>query len=118
MLRRRDRSVRTASGVSVQAVFFAGYLAGFALLLGAIVAVGRALYKRGWVWDAGSAPDAAPSHHADRRQLARVVFPATMRAFALGAWAIAAYFRGRGGQLALCLSRSPFIRRRRCDPRS
>ena len=34
-----------ATGVSVQAVFFAGYLAGLALLFGAIVAIGRVMYK-------------------------------------------------------------------------
>src|SRR5687767_15463865 len=33
------------SGVSVQAVFFAAYLAGLLLLFGAVVAVGRAMYK-------------------------------------------------------------------------
>ena len=73
---RSPRSSR-ATGTSVPVIFFAGYLAGMALLFGALVAIGRVMYQimvgRG---NAGGVDDASPPHHADRRQLAGGVLPA------------------------------------------
>ena len=85
-----------ATGVSVQAVFFAGYLAGLALLFGAIVAIGRVMYKT-WLGVAMLAALLTLRHRITQTGANSLesYFQPRMLAFALGAWAIAAYLRGR-----------------------
>ena len=109
-----------ASGVSVQAVFFAGYLAGLALLFGAIVAIGRVMYRT-WLGVAMLAALLTLRHRITQTGANSLesYFQPRMLAFALGAWAIAAYLRGRIVSRAWrsWQSRSRFIRRRRCGSR-
>ena len=85
-----------ATGVSVQAVFFAGYLAGLALLFGAIVAIGRVMYQT-WLGVAMLAALLTLRHRITQTGANSLesYFQPRMLAFALGAWAIAAYLRGR-----------------------
>lgn len=85
-----------ASGVSVQAVFFAGYLAGLALLFGAIVGIGRVMYRT-WLCVAMLAALLTLRHRITQTGANSLesYFQPRMLAFALGAWAIAAYLRGR-----------------------
>ena len=85
-----------ASGVSVQTVFFAGYLAGLALLFGAIVAIGRVMYQT-WLGVAMLAALLTLRHRITQTGANSLesYFQPRMMAFALGAWAIAAYLRGR-----------------------
>jgi len=85
-----------ATGVSVQAVFFAGYLAGLALLFGASAAIGRVLYKT-WLGVAMLAALLTLRHRITQTGANSLesYFQPRMLAFALGAWAIAAYLRGR-----------------------
>ena len=85
-----------ATGVSVQAVFFAGYLAGLALLFGAIVAAGRVMYKT-WLGVAMLAALLTLRHRITQTGANSLesYFQPRMLAFALGAWAVAAYLRGR-----------------------
>jgi len=92
-----------ATGVSVQAVFFAGYLAGLALLFGAFVAAGRVIYKT-WLGVAMLAALLTLRHRITQTGANSLesYFQPRMLAFALGAWAVAAYLRGRlAGSLAL-----------------
>ena len=86
-----------ATGATVPGVFFAGYLAGMALLFGALVAIGRSFYRTGL----GVITLAAllTLRHRITQTGANSLesyFQPRMLAFALGAWAIAAYLRGRG----------------------
>ena len=85
-----------ATGVSVQAVFFAGYLAGLALLFGAIVAAGRVMYKT-WLGVAMLVALLTLRHRITQTGANSLesYFQPRMLAFALGAWAVAAYLRGR-----------------------
>ena len=85
-----------ATGVSVQAVFFTAYLAGLALLFGAIVAVGRVMYRT-WLGVAMLAALMTLRHRITQTGANSLesYFQPRMFAFALGAWAIAAYLRGR-----------------------
>jgi hypothetical protein len=85
-----------ATGVSVQAVFFAGYLAGLALLFGALTAIGRAMYRT-WLGIAMLAALMTLRHRITQTGANSLesYFQPRMIAFALGAWAIAAYLRGR-----------------------
>ncbi len=84
------------SGVSVPSVFFAGYLAGLALLFGAVIAVGRAMYTT-WLGVAMLATLLTLRHRITQTGANSLesYFQPRMVAFALGAWAIAAYLRGR-----------------------
>jgi hypothetical protein len=85
-----------ASGVSVQAVFFAGYLAGLALLFGAIVATSGVIYKT-WMGVAMLTALLTLRHRITQTGANSLesYFQPRMLAFALGAWAVAAYLRGR-----------------------
>ncbi len=84
------------SGVPVRTVFFAGYLAGMALLFGAIVAIGHVMYKT-WLGVAMLAALLTFRHRITQTGANSLesYFQPRMLAFALGAWAIAAYLRGR-----------------------
>ena len=85
-----------ASGASVPAVFFAGYLAGLALLFGAMVAIGRTMYTT-WMGIGMLAALMTLRHRITQTGANSLesYFQPRMIAFALGAWAIAAYLRGR-----------------------
>ena len=85
-----------ATGVSVPAVFFAGYLIGLALLFGAIVAISRVMYRT-WLGVAMLAALMTLRHRITQTGANSLesYFQPRMFAFALGAWAIAAYLRGR-----------------------
>ena len=85
-----------ATGVPVPSVFFAGYLAGLALLFGAIVAIGRMMYTT-WLGVAMLAALLTLRHRITQTGANSLesYFQPRMVAFALGAWAIAAYLRGR-----------------------
>ncbi len=84
------------SGVSVPSIFFAGYLAGLALLFGALVAIGRMMYTT-WLGVAMLATLLTLRHRITQTGANSLesYFQPRMVAFALGAWAIAAYLRGR-----------------------
>ncbi len=84
------------TGVPVPAVFFAGYLAGLALLFGAIVAIGRVMYTT-WLGVAMLAALLTLRHRITQTGANSLesYFQPRMLAFALGAWAIAAFLRGR-----------------------
>ena len=92
-----------ASGVPVQAVFFAAYVAGLTLLFGAIVAIGRAIYQT-WLAVAMLGALLTLRHRITQTgaNSLEAYFQPRMLAFALGAWAIAAYLRGRAA-VALAL---------------
>jgi hypothetical protein len=85
-----------ATGVSVQAVFFAAYLIGLALLFGALVAIGRVMYQT-WLGVAMLAALMTLRHRITQTGANSLesYFQPRMLAFALGAWAIATYLRGR-----------------------
>jgi hypothetical protein len=85
-----------ATGTSVPAIFFAGYLAGLTLLFGAIVAIGRAMYQT-WSGVMMLAGLMTLRHRITQTGANSLesYFQPRMIAFALGAWAIAAYLRGR-----------------------
>jgi hypothetical protein len=92
-----------ATGASVQGIFFAGYVAGLVLLFGAIVSIGRALYQT-WLGVAMLAALMTLRHRITQTGANSLesYFQPRMIAFALGAWAIAAYLRGRAA-VALAL---------------
>jgi hypothetical protein len=97
--------VRT-TGVPVPAVFFTGYLVGLALLFGAIVVIGRAMYRT-WLGVAMLATLLTLRHRITQTGANSLesYFQPRMVAFALGAWAIAAYLRGRSAaSLALVIA--------------
>lgn len=84
------------TGVPVRTVFFAAYLAGLALLFGALVAIGRVLYQT-WLGIAMLAALMTLRHRITQtgaNSLESYFQPRTL-AFALGAWAVAAYLHGR-----------------------
>jgi hypothetical protein len=85
-----------ASGVPVPAVFLAGYLAGMALLFGAVAAIGRTMYQT-WLGVAMLAALMTLRHRITQTGANSLesYFQPRMIAFALGAWAVAAYLRGR-----------------------
>ncbi|HET9468727.1 MAG TPA: hypothetical protein VFO48_09955, partial [Vicinamibacterales bacterium] len=85
-----------ATGVPVPIVFFAGYLAGMLLLFGAIVATGRTMYHT-WPGVAMLAALMTLRHRITQTgaNSLEAYFQPRMIAFALGAWAVAAYLRGR-----------------------
>ena len=85
-----------ASGTSVPVVFLAGYITGLLLLFGAIVAIGRGLYET-WLGVAMLAALMTLRHRITQTGANSLesYFQPRMIAFALGAWAIAAYLRGR-----------------------
>ena len=85
-----------ATGVPVPVVFVVGYLAGMCLLFGAIAAVGRTM-SRTWLGVAGLAALMTLRHRITQTgaNSLEAYFQPRMIAFALGAWAIAAYLRGR-----------------------
>ncbi len=85
-----------ATGTPVPVIFFAGYLAGMALLFGALVAIGRVMYQSWWAV-AMLAALMTLRHRITQTgaNSLEAYFQPRMLAFALGAWAIAAYLRGR-----------------------
>src|SRR5918994_6249204 len=85
-----------ATGVSVQAVFFTAYLIGLALLFGAIVAISRGMYQT-WLGVAMFAALMTLRHRITQTGANSLesYFQPRMLAFAIGAWAVAAYLRGR-----------------------
>jgi hypothetical protein len=83
-------------GVSVPALFFAGYLIVTALIFGGIVAVGKAMYQSWWTIALLAA--LMTLRHRITQTGANTLeayFHPRMMAFALGVWAIASYLRGR-----------------------
>ena len=84
--------------VPVPAVFVAGYLAGLALLFGAAVAIGRVMYTT-WLGVAMLATLLTLRHRITQTGANSLesYFQPRMLAFALGAWAIAAYLRRSNG---------------------
>lgn len=104
--------VARGTGVSIPALFFIGYITGMALLFGAVVAVGRAMYKS-W-WTVALLAALLTLRHRITQTGANTLeayFHPRMIAFALGAWAIAAYLRGNGtialGLIALAAALHP-----------
>ena len=97
-----------AAGMPVPIMFFSAYLAATALLFGALVAIGRVLYQSWW----GVAMLAALMTLRHRitqtgANSLEAYFQPRMLAFALGAWAVAAYLRGRNSA-ALALVAAAF----------
>ena len=96
-------AIARISGASVPVLFFVAYLLGMALLFGAIASIGRVLYA-----SAGTIVVLAALltlRHRITQTGANSLesyFQPRMLAFAIGAWAIAVYLRGRG-TLALVL---------------
>ena len=89
--------VARATGASVPALFFTAYIAGMALLFGGIVAIGLVLYRSWWTVTLLAA--LMTLRHRITQTGANTLeayFQPRMIAFALGAWAIAAYLRGKG----------------------
>jgi hypothetical protein len=95
--------ISRAIGARVPVLFFSGYLAGIVLLFGAAVAIGRTLY-RSW-WSVAALAALLTLRHRITQTGANSLeayFQPRMLAFAVGAWAIAAYLRGKGtGALVL-----------------
>lgn len=90
-------AVARTSGGSIPVLFFIAYLTGMVLLFGAIVAIGRTLY-RSW-WSVALLAALMTLRHRITQTGANSLeayFQPRMLAFALGAWAIAAYLRGKG----------------------
>ena len=90
-------SVARVTGVSVQVLFFGGYMAGMALLYGSAIAIGRIMYTS-W-WTVTLFVTLLTLRHRITQTGANTLeayFHPRMIAFALGAWAIAAYLRGKG----------------------
>ena len=89
-------SLVRVTGVPVPVVFFVGYLAGLVLLFGAIVAVGWTMYHT-WLGVAMLAALMTLRHRITQTgaNSLEAYFQPRMIAFALGAWAVAAYLRGR-----------------------
>ncbi len=89
--------VASATGLSVPQLFAFAYLAGLGLLFGALVAIGRVLYAS-W-WTVAVLVALMTLRHRITQTGANTLeayFQPRMLAFAVGAWAIAAYLRGRG----------------------
>jgi hypothetical protein len=83
------------TGISIRRIFFAAYLAGLALLFGALAAIGGSLY-RSWMGLAMLAALMTLRHRITQTGANSLesYFQPRMIAFALGAWAVAAYLRG------------------------
>ena len=92
-----------ASGVSVPLVFFVGYVAGLALLFGALAVIGRAMYQT-WLGVAMLAALMTLRHRITQTGANSLesYFQPRMIAFALGACAIGAFLRG-GAAVPLAL---------------
>ena len=90
-------AVARSSGASIPVLFLIAYLFGLLLLFGAIVYVGRALYRSWWAI-AVLAAVMTLRHRITQTgaNSLEAYFQPRMLAFALGAWAIAAYVRGKG----------------------
>jgi hypothetical protein len=101
--------VSRATGVSIPILFFAAYLIGMALLFGACVAIGRTMYAS-WLGVAFLTALLTLRHRITQTgaNSLEAYFQPRMVAFALGAWAIAAYLRGRGAA-ALALVLAAFV---------
>jgi hypothetical protein len=85
------------TGISIPSLFFAGYLAGMTVFFGAIVAIGRVMYNSWWTVVLLAA--LLTLRHRITQTGANTLeayFQPRMVAFALGAWAIAEYLRGKG----------------------
>jgi hypothetical protein len=85
-----------ATGISLPVLFFLTYLAELLLLFGAIVAIGRVMYRSWWAIAALAA--LMTLRHRITQTGANSLegyFHPRMLAFAVGAWAIAAYLRGK-----------------------
>ena len=84
------------TGAPVPVIFFIGYLTGMALLFGALVAIGRVMYQSWWAI-AMLAALMTLRHRITQTgaNSLEAYFQPRMLAFALGAWAIAAYLRRR-----------------------
>lgn len=90
--------VSQTTGASIPVLFFVAYLAATILLFGAAVAVGRTMY-RSW-WTIGALAALLTLRHRITQTGANSLeayFQPRMFAFALGAWAVAAYLRGKAG---------------------
>jgi hypothetical protein len=90
-------AVTRATGISVPMLFFLGYLAGLIALFGALVAIVRLMYHS-W-WTVAMLAALLTLRHRVTQTGANTLeayFQPRMMAFALGAWAIAAYLRGKG----------------------
>ena len=89
--------VTRTTGVSVQVLFFGGYMLGMALLYGSAVAIGRVMYTSWWTVTLFVAL-LALRHRITQTgaNTLEAYFHPRMVAFAIGAWAIAAYLRGHG----------------------
>lgn len=88
--------VSRATAVSVPSLFLAGYLVGMMLLFGGLLAIGRAMYSS-W-WTVALLAALMTLRHRITQTGANTLeayFQPRMIAFALGAWAMAAYLRGR-----------------------
>jgi len=85
-----------ATGLPVPIVFFGGYLGGLALLFGAIIAIGRAMYNT-WLGVVMLATLLTLRHRITQTGANSLesYFQPRMLAFSLGAWAVAMYLRGR-----------------------
>jgi len=89
-------SVSRGTGLSLQSMFLAGYLAAMVALFGAVVTLGRALCTTPWAVVALGA--AVTLRHRIARTGANTFesyFHPRVLAFAVGAWAIVALLRGR-----------------------
>jgi len=90
-------AVARTTGLSVPVLFFIGHIIGLIALFGATVAIGRAMY-RSW-WTVALLAALLTLRHRITQTGANTLeayFHPRMLAFALGAWAIAAYLRGKG----------------------
>ena len=88
--------VARATGISVPVLFFIGYISGLIVLLGATVAIGRAMY--GSWWTVAVLAALLTLRHRITQTGANTLeayFHPRMLAFALGAWAVAAYLHGK-----------------------
>jgi hypothetical protein len=90
-------AVTRATGISIPVMFLIGYLTGLIALFGAIVAIGRSMYTS-WLTVALLAALLTLRHRITQTGVNTLesYFQPRMIAFALGAWAIAAYLRGKG----------------------
>ena len=98
-----------ATGASIPVIFFVAYIAGTLLLYGAAAAIGAMLY-RSW-WTVAMLAALLTLRHRITQTGANSLeayFQPRMLAFALGAWAIAAYLRGKG-MAALAFVAAAFV---------
>ena len=101
-------AIAKISGASVPALFFAAYLLGTALLFGAIASIGRVLYaSTGAIVVLAALLTLRHRITQTGANSLESYFQPRMLAFAIGAWAITMYLRGRG-TLALLLVAGAF----------